>query len=186
MASLETGKGHGSEFLISKKHKSIMKIKTTVLIMSLVLASTVFAIKMLPFPGWSEVERLSTDIIIARCLKTTDSPSGGFQGLIGSEINVVMVLKGQTNQGTVRLRSRYWPRPNVQYAIFSEFHDGVYDAIEPYRVIPLGTYFSTNSLTGKKLEDQISTLLQWRLDQLKREIEQNVEEKQRLEEGIGK
>lgn len=155
-----------------------------VLFVSLVLATAVMAVKTLPFPGWGDVQETSSDIIIARCLKTTESPSGGFQGLIDSDINIIMVLKGKTNQAIVNLRSLYWPRPNVQYAIFSKFHDGVYDAIEPYRIIPLGTYFPTNMLTGKNLNEQITAIFKWRLVQLKREIEQNAEEKQQLEAGL--
>jgi hypothetical protein len=114
--------------------------------------------------------------------------------LLASDIDVVSVLKGETNWGSVpipppamgsgNLVSQYWPRQNEYYLVFAIFHDGEYQATEPYRVVPLGIRFSTNLLAGKSLDQQIKFCLQWRLDNLNRDLGQMQEEKKRLESGL--
>ena len=64
--------------------------------------------------------------------------------------------------------------------------DGRYYAVEKYRVIPLGAYLPPDLLTGKTLDENIQILFQRRLDNLNREMKEEQEEKQRLEEGLKK
>jgi len=83
--------------------------------------------------------------------------------------------------GPAELLSTYWPRQGEHYLIFSHFSDGRYQAAEKYRVVPLGLSCSTNALVDKPVREQIKILLQRRLDNLNREVQEQQEEKQRLE-----
>jgi hypothetical protein len=144
-----------------------------------------------PFSGWPWLKAKSRDIIVARCNATPEiepvGPDGvalNLRGLIKSDIQILSVLKGTTNSGTAQLLSKYWPRQRDCYLIFANYSDGVYQATEEYRIIPLGLNFSTNLIAGKPLDEQIRAVLRYRLDMLGRQIEQAQEEKKRLEEGL--
>ena len=144
-----------------------------------------------PFSGWPWLQQKSRDIIIGRCGLTADPDAVGkdgvalnMRGLINSDIQIVSVLKGTTNSGTARLTSEYWPRQGEYYLVFAHYHDDFYQAVEKYRIVPLGPHFTTNSLSGKSLNQQIRALLQHRLDMLNCEMQQAQEEKARLEEGL--
>jgi hypothetical protein len=172
-----------------------MSKKTTVLRLALVVAAvTVMAVPIQPFTSWRDLTERAADISIARCSKTPDpfnmkTNGVGIDmegGLIESDIEVLFVLKGATNVGPTRLLSQYWPRQGENYLIFSSGHVGSCQAIEPYRVVPLGTYFPTNVLAGKPLEQQIQVVLQYRLVHLNQELTVMQEEKKRLEEGLKK
>jgi hypothetical protein len=165
-----------------------MKINIIVLTALLVLASGVLAQPEHPFSGWDNVKKHSPDIIIARCVKTVDdpSPSKHFRSVIFSDIEVLSSLKGRTNLGPARLGSLTWPRQGEKYLIFSLYTDGQYYAVEKYRVVPLGTYLPPDLLTGKTLDENIQILFQWRLDNLNRQMKEEQEEKQRLEEELKK
>ncbi len=165
-----------------------------IVLATLLISLTAVAITIIPFTGWDNLTTGSPDIIIACCAKTPDLISvrnDGVvierkDGVIDTDMEVISVLKGSTVRGPARVRSQYWPRQAEQYLIFGYFHDGSYQAIETYRVIPLGLSFSTNMLSGKTLTEQIRAVLSYRLGQLNREIEQKQEEKKRLEEGLRK
>ena len=58
---------------------------------------------------------------------------------------------------------------------------GVYEALEEYRIIPLGSDFSTNSIAGKPLDEQLQILFRRAL-----EVTKDPAEKVRLEAGIVK
>ncbi len=153
------------------------------------MASTTAAIIIQPFDSWRSLTDRSPNIIIARCTATPDPLSGKKNevlldiqdGVIDSEIVVIHALKGRTNLGPSRLVSQYWPRQGENYLIFSDYETGAYNAIETYRILPLGTVFLTNSLVGSSLDEQIRNLLQRRLRNLNREIEDRLKEKTRLE-----
>jgi len=90
-----------------------------------------------------------------------------------------------TNRGPVRVYSQVPLRRGENYLIFAHYYD-TYDAQEPYRVVALGSHFSTDLLAGKQLDDQIRTLLQFRLKNLNSEMEKLQEERARLESGFKK
>ena len=170
-----------------------MTTKPVILNLALALAAcTAIAIVVQPFSSWESLIKRSPDIIIARCSKTparsvvqNDGTVLEFRdGLIPSDIEVISAIKGATNLGPALLNSRFLPRQGEQYLIFSIFHDGFYQAVETYRVIPLGLSFPTNMLAGKSFDQQIRALLQYRLNMLNREIQQAQEEKARVEEGL--
>jgi hypothetical protein len=161
-----------------------MKKISIVLILSLMCGGAVSGIPFSPFSDWRTVEKHSTDIIIARCLKTVDNPHSNPRGLIYSDIQVVSVLKGRTNLGLARLGSVYWPRQGENYLIFARYMDGTHDAVEEYRVVPLGTYVPRDLLTGKTLDENIKICFRRRLENLEQQMKEEQEEKQRLEDGL--
>lgn len=63
---------------------------------------------------------------------------------------------------------------------------GVYQAFEEYRVVPLGKDFSTNSIAGKPLDEQLQILYKRGIDVSNQEIHKAEEEKARLETAIRK
>jgi len=171
-----------------------MKTKAITLITLSGAVTFALAVGYFPFRDWNWIKDKSADIAIVRCVKTpkqfvveTNGTISSYKdGMIMSDIEVELVLKGMTNPSSVRLFSLYWPRQGEHYLIFSHFDGGVYSATEEYRIIPLGVDFSTNSVTGKSLDEQIQFLLQYRLNNLNRELERGQEEKKRLEEGLKK
>jgi hypothetical protein len=145
------------------------------------------------FSGWASLEQKCRDIIIARCSATPEPNAVGadgieinMRGLINSDMEIVSVLAGTKNSGHVKLTSEYWPRQGECYLIFAYYHDGFYQAFESYKVVPLGPRFVTNGLGDKSVEEQIQMLFQRRLNDLKREMKNDQEEKQRLEEALNK
>jgi hypothetical protein len=108
-----------------------------------------------------------------------------WDGVITSDIDVVTVLKGSTKAGPSRLVSTYrLPQQGSNYLLFANYHDGFYQALEEYCVVPLGTSFPSNALTGKTLDEQVDILVRHRLAQLAAAGEKRPDEKQRLEEEL--
>jgi hypothetical protein len=158
-------------------------------------APLMLAFPYTPFTDWGDVTKHSPSIIIARCIKPAvrDQVTNGYvivKGSVGeSEIELVSVLKGtNTLPGTkAALSSERWPHQGESYLIFAAYYDGTTcQAIEEYRVVPLGSYFETNMVTGRTLDEQIKSLLQLRLGVLNWQAKQMETEKQRLEEFLKK
>jgi hypothetical protein len=176
-----------------------MKKQCLIVLFICVITISASAVVELSFSSWSGLTRLSSDIIIAQCNKTPDPErdhgSGPTGSLFDSEIEVVSILKGAgvTNYaggtpklGASHLSSDFFPRQGEYYLVFSVFHDGEYQASERYRVVPIGLMFNTNSLSDKTLDEQIQMLLQRRLNNLNRQMKQEQEEKERLEQAFKK
>lgn len=157
-----------------------MKAKALVLVV-LFLAMRAPAPIVASFKGWDWLKATSSDVIVARCVRT---PSESYRDGVQAEMAIVCVLKGTNGATPGVVRSFYWPRQGEHYLIFADYHDGSYQALEEYRFVPLGVQFLTNSVVGKPFDDQIQLLFKNRLDQLNRELEQGQEEKKRLEEGL--
>lgn len=108
-------------------------------------------------------------------------------GLRIAPIEIVCTLKGATNRSPATLTSLYWPRQGENYVIFANRCQGTnYEAIETYRVVPIGvgpppTYL----LDGKPYKEQVKILLKYRLKLLNLELQQRKEEKTRLEQFVG-
>jgi hypothetical protein len=60
------------------------------------------------------------------------------------------------------------------------YDGGVYEAYEDYGVISLGPSFSTNSIAGKPLNEQIRTLARQSVGHLDQELQQDQAERSRL------
>ena len=146
------------------------------------------------FKGWHELTQASPDIIIVHCTKTPDLETVESNGVvretalgaINSDVEVIFSLKGFAEQKKARIVSECALRQGEYYMVFGLRYDGLYQATESYRIVPLGLNFSTNSLSGKTIDEQIQMLLQLRLNNLNRQMKAEQEEKQRLEEGIKK
>lgn len=102
-------------------------------------------------------------------------------GLTLSDVKMVATLKPQISHpaatssspresaailkaGTpLTLWSEYWPCQGEDYLLFvSEFRSTNFDALDLYRVFPLGHSFDTNLLSGKSLNEQVKFMLQYR------------------------
>ena len=160
-----------------------------VILSALLITCIVGARQSFPFLGWDRLEEWSTDIIIANCGKPTSSKPGVFvSGATASDsaIELIVVLKGTNNMSPSRLLTDHKLWQGENYLIFGHYDGGIYQAFEEYRVIPLGVDFSTNSITGKPLDEQLQILFKQRIENLNREIENDKAEKQRLVEGLKK
>jgi hypothetical protein len=143
----------------------------------------------MPFPGWSVLAEKSSDIVVVHCVNTPDPFNAwenghqvDFRGLIDSDVEIVSVLKGATNSGTVRMNSEYWPQKGKYYLLFANYHDGFYQATEDYRVVPLGAPFTARHLVGKPLKEQLQILFGYADHVLDVEIKKDQERKDRLEQ----
>jgi len=172
----------------SNKMKKIIMLATL-----LATISVAMAIIITPFQGWDWLEEKSSDIVIARCSETPLQIYGG--GLVNAHIEVTDVLKGTNSLKSAFLVSQFQPSQGEDYLIFGNCSGQTYEAVEKYRVIPLGlnlmgvpmnSYIITNLIAGKPLDEQIQILLKRRLDNLNRQMQEEQEEKQRLEEGLKK
>jgi hypothetical protein len=140
------------------------------------------------FQGWDKLIKSSPEIVVAKCLppaiNTTNKPTIIMDGLKRANIDVVSVLKGNCNGGKSELTTWYEMKPGEFYLLFGFFETRYFQAFEEHRVIPIGTSFDTNEIEGKKLEVQIRTLLQHRLENLKAQMNQEQKEKDRITEGL--
>jgi hypothetical protein len=168
-----------------------MRKRIIIAVTSVALICAVMGYPVFPFAGWPWLQQRSRDVIIGRCTATPEAETVGtngvalsLRGLIRSEIRLLCVLRGATNSGPTRVVSSYWPRQGEYYLIFANLHDGIYEAIEQYRIIPLGMDFPTNMLAGKSFDETIRALLQYRLGNLKAEMGRAQEEEKRLQEGL--
>lgn len=176
------------------------KTRTALLVFFLLATIASFGYVTYDFPGWSELVGGSPYVLIVQCSKAPESPravdgvsydnpikGGRLGGITMSDVKIVSVLKGtNVEAGTsVTLYSELRPYPGDMYAIFPVSLQGNNcQCFELYRVISLGSHFSMNIIEGKSLEEQVATLRQYRLDFVNKELNQGMEEKRRLEEGM--
>jgi hypothetical protein len=173
-----------------------MKMKTIILGLGLTItACSVMAVIVEEFHGWDELQNKSRAVVIAQCKSTPEwerytngilfmNPSGG---LVASDMEVVSVLKGTNSPRGTRINvfSEFWPRQGENYLLMANYFDGSRcEAIEDYRVVPLGIIFTTEPLTGKKPEEQIRIMIKSRINHLTQQIQQAQAEKLRLEAAL--
>jgi hypothetical protein len=164
----------------------------TIAILALAAVTTVIGVVSQSFPGWPVLTQGSPEIVVARCTDTSDhiaTKKGDLkadpEGIFESQIEVLFVMKGNGRPGSAKLWTMRGLRPGEEYAIFcGHLDNGIYQAMEDYRQIPLGSRFPTELLASKSLNEQVQTILQYRYRELNRELERALEEKRRLEEGI--
>jgi hypothetical protein len=155
-------------------------------------ATVAFAVVIRPFTDWRTLTDGSSDILILRCTRTPDpvgtSHNGIMReirdGIVDSEVRPVFMLKGTGASQVSVLSSQYWPRQGEDYLVFGMVHNGSCQAIEPYRVVPLGISFSTNVVAGKTLNERIRAVLEYRLEAVNRQLREAQEEKERLTQGL--
>jgi hypothetical protein len=119
---------------------------------------------------------------------TPQNPNYGVINATRSDVGIksMITLKGTNNACPVRLLTDHEMCPGNNYLVFGYCDSSVYIAYEEHRIVPLGKYFATNLIAGKTLQEQIQILLQRRLDNLKLEMQENENEKMRLEAGLKK
>lgn len=145
------------------------------------------------FPGWNTLQMESSDIFVARCNETPDpydvwkdGHQVDFQGLINSSMQIAFKIRGTASLGGVQITSTFWPKQGEYYLIFARHKDDCYQAVEDFRVILLGTRFSTNGIAGKTPDVQIQILLKKGLDIVNERIQQDEAERKQLEEAFQK
>lgn len=168
--------------------KMTKDMKTKIIVPAMLLSALGALARIInAFSGWDQLEESSPYIIIARCEQSTAPLHVTFTENApksDSAINILFVLKGTNDVTSARLQTDHDLRQGENYLVFGYDNSGIYQAYEEYRVIPLGADFSTNSITGKPLDEQLQILFKRRIDNLNREIQNDEAEKQRLEEGI--
>ena len=165
-----------------------MKNKIIVFLLLLIPICTIARI-VVPFQGWGRLKDTSPYIAIVQCGKPTplvpnELTIGGPKS--DSEIQVVFFLKGTNSLNSARLQTDRQLWQGEYYLVFGYYEDGIYKAYEQYRTIHLGSDFSTNLIVGKSLDDQLQVLFKHSLFNLNRQLKEEQEEKQHLEEGIEK
>jgi hypothetical protein len=165
----------------------LIHMKNKIIFAIAFLALTVLAHMTTPFNSWDELISKSSNIAVVRCddptrpvpsVATANGPQSDMA------INTIYILKGTNTASNGRLFTDTDLCPGNSYLLFGNYDNGVYQAYEDYRIVPLGKCFITNQIAGKALNEQIQILLQVRYDNLKREMQQNEEERQRLEVGL--
>jgi hypothetical protein len=166
--------------------------KIFVLLGLMFITVSAMAYVTIAFPGWDKLEVWSPDIVIVHCVNSPDlfdTWENGHQvdwDLIEADVKIVSVLKGATNSGPMRMMSEYWPKKGEYYLLFAIYHDGIYQATEDYRVLPLGAPFTARHLAGKPLKEQIQMLFGYADHVLDEEIKEDQERKARLKQGLKK
>jgi hypothetical protein len=164
--------------------KSTNKLVIAILFLT---AANVFSRMLNDFSGWSQLLADSSDIAIVHCEQSTLALHlSTVDGATKSDcaITVLLPLKGTNICNSTRLWTDHKLQQGEKYLVFGHCDSGIYQAFEEYRVVPLGTDFSTNLITGKLLDEQLQILFKRRLDTLNRQIKEEQDEKQRFEEGI--
>ena len=167
-------------------------MKKSILITTLLAASTVFGTLVSPFKNWRDLIDNSPDIVIARCNATLGFTPPGIapkmQLYPQADIEVMSVLKGGTKPGLSHLSSFYKPYQGELFVVFATHMilgtNSWYNANEEYKIIPLNQNFRVSDLKGKTFDEQIQLILASRLKDLNAEIARNNEEKARLMQGL--
>jgi hypothetical protein len=160
------------------------------IIILFVLAVPVFGIFITDFRGWDDLIERSPVIVVAKYITApadskTKKTVAITDGVIYSDIQILLVLKGSTRTGLSSMASQYCPHSGEQFLLFAndsndQFYTG-YTAIEGYRIVPINCNFQINQLSGKTLKEQIQLILNSRLKDLNDELARDNEEKNRLE-----
>ena len=165
-----------------------MKAKVVIAILVLV-AITALGRMVSLFSNWGNVENESSSIFVARCGKPTPPPPPSIlyssPPRSDSEIEIIAILKGTNSPGMARLQTDHELHQGENYLVFGKLEDGNYKAFEQYKVVPIGSRFSTNWIAGKNLDEQIQVLFKHALFQLDREIKEDQEQKAQLETAVG-
>jgi len=101
-----------------------------------------------------------------------------------SEIKIVSVLKGANNITSAELQTDYDLQSGRYYLVFGSLNGGTYTSYGPYAVIPLGHWFSADSIAGKTSDQQIQILLKRGLEIVSKELQHAQQQKQQLEAGL--
>lgn len=165
-----------------------MKNKIIIVSLALLMAIAVSARLVAPFVGLGSLEESSSDIMVIRCGKPYQPADnvGAINAVYSdSEIEVLFVLKGTNGMGATRLQTDHDLHQGEDYLVFGNCNSSVCQAFENFKVVPIGSRFSTNLISGRSLDEQIKTLSRHALFKLNRQIKLDQEQKQQLEMFVG-
>lgn len=145
------------------RFSGIRKRKISILALGLcVLSTTAFAVLISPFTSWEDLIAKSPDIVIARCIATPEQMIV-INGMIWSNIEVMSVIKGDTQQGAARMVSQFGQCHDEQILVFATHESNKtyrgYNATEAYRVVLLDQELRISELAGKTLYQKIELAL---------------------------
>lgn len=163
-------------------------MKTKVICIFTLLIAAVATARLAPvFPGWDRLKQICPDIFVARCGESA-SPGQYMEAVNAytsdSRVNIISVLKGTNSVAAGRLQTDYDLVQNDYYLVFGHHDGGFFTSYGPSGVIPLGRWFTTNSIAGKSMDEQIQVLLKQSLDTMNWEIQRDQQVKQRLEAAL--
>jgi hypothetical protein len=170
-------------------------MKKTLLISAAFLAAlTASALMMSFFHGYDDLKEHSSDILIVRCTTNMPPPYTDNRTLTDDvntfSLEVIAVIKGTKFSGSIPLNSTHWLNQGDNYLIFGNCENGLCEAVEDFRVIPLGRELYagtiTNAIAGKSPDEQLQILFRRAIDNLNRQMKKEQEEKERLEGFIRK
>lgn len=143
----------------------LLKFRIVLVFSLFASAASAFAVRVQPFTSWAELINKSPDIVIARCVSYPEQQI--YVGIIKSSINVISVVKGDTQLGPAELASLRACSFDTPVLIFSEFKQAEgkpgYIAIETYRLMPLAPDFDFSQLPNNNPDQRLSLILQHRL-----------------------
>jgi len=149
------------------------------------LAIGVLARITLQYSDWKQLEENSPDIIVVQCGNPVPITGTIVNGTaFDSKIRVLMVLRGEKGTNSVRLQTDHKLESGNEYLAFGYYDEGLFRAYEACRVVPLGVNFSTVSIAGKPLDDQLRILFKRGVDVLNQEIQSDMTEKEWVQKGI--
>jgi hypothetical protein len=184
-------RGCAGAFLSVTVENMKSKIIITITIIAL-LATDAMAFVTIPFTDWQHVVDSSMDICIVSCEDPTPPPLGsGFKDpvIFDSQVFIVSTLKGTNN---VNSRARFITCHELvkdrSYLIFAMHDDnGILQAYEEYRVVPLVRGFRPNMLDGKNtFDEKLQFLFQNGVDAMNQKIQDDEKERDRLQEAVQK
>lgn len=145
------------------------------------------------FSSYDYLKDHSSDIVVARCI--TNPPTLFNSSPSDPQINtfsiaIVAVIKGTNFFGSASLITEQWLNQGDSYLIYGQSVNGVCQAYQDFRVIPLGRelYIGqiTNAIAGKLPDQQLQILFKRAVNNLNWQMKKEQEEKQRLEEVLAK
>ena len=161
-------------------------MKNNIAVLLILLATTGAWARIIgSFATWKQLQGYSPDIIVAHCGNPALMTGTVVNGTaFDSNIRVLLVLKGENGTNSVRLLTDHKLEPGNNYLAFGYYKDGLFEAYEACRVIPLGVNFSTDTIAGKPLEDQLQILFKRGVDVLNQEIQSDMAEKEWVQKAI--
>ena len=136
----------------------------------LILATTVWAIKVTLFMDTDTFIRRAKDILIVEVIKVPDGDSQSHRdGLYPVDINILMTLKGDKAKGNATLATIYPVEKGKRYLVSSlggsAFGTDLL-AVPELSVVPLPANLELKTLEGKALNEQVSLIFQQRLAEI--------------------
>jgi hypothetical protein len=166
-----------------------MRLAVTGLVLVLLATTSAYAVKITLFMNTPTYVERAKDIVIARCLspaEVSDRPL--HHGLDVWDVEVLQVLKGDLDEGRLRVASLFPLEPSKTYMLYSMgglAYGSEFLAIPELSVIELPQRFNRAKLDGADLVAQVNTIFAARLDRVNRDLVQLQKEQKLLVQAVG-